>query len=99
MRRPYSKGGGSAISGGSSGRPAASAAWIAAISCSIERTRSRQRGWVRSDERRVGKECVSTCRYRWSPYHHKKKYTDNNRNTLSNVNDVWRRHSQNCINK
>src|SRR3546814_14703491 len=23
----------------------------------------------RSDERRVGKECVSTCRYRWSPYH------------------------------
>src|SRR3546814_11422473 len=22
----------------------------------------------RSDERRVGKECVSTCRYRWSPY-------------------------------
>src|SRR3546814_16948019 len=24
---------------------------------------------VRSEERRVGKECVSTCRYRWSPYH------------------------------
>src|SRR3546814_4780410 len=23
----------------------------------------------RSEERRVGKECVSTCRYRWSPYH------------------------------
>src|SRR3546814_17490358 len=23
---------------------------------------------VRSEERRVGKECVSTCRYRWSPY-------------------------------
>src|SRR3546814_5650158 len=23
----------------------------------------------RSDERRVGKECVSTCRSRWSPYH------------------------------
>src|SRR3546814_15301958 len=22
----------------------------------------------RSEERRVGKECVSTCRYRWSPY-------------------------------
>src|SRR3546814_20277476 len=22
-----------------------------------------------SDERRVGKECVSTCRVRWSPYH------------------------------
>src|SRR3546814_18868689 len=23
----------------------------------------------RSEERRVGKECVSTCRTRWSPYH------------------------------
>src|SRR3546814_2319296 len=27
----------------------------------------RERG-PRSEERRVGKECVSTCRYRWSPY-------------------------------
>src|SRR3546814_13721960 len=26
-------------------------------------------GWTRSEERRVGKECVSTCRSRWSPYH------------------------------
>src|SRR3546814_16415164 len=31
-------------------------------------------GWiapaiVRSEERRVGKECVRTCRSRWSPYH------------------------------
>src|SRR3546814_12673139 len=24
---------------------------------------------TRSEERRVGKECVSTCRYRWSPKH------------------------------
>src|SRR3546814_2054240 len=24
---------------------------------------------TRSEERRVGKECVSTCRSRWSPYH------------------------------
>src|SRR3546814_14020050 len=24
---------------------------------------------TRSDERRVGKECVSTCRSRWPPYH------------------------------
>src|SRR3546814_14288819 len=23
----------------------------------------------RSEERRVGEECVRTCRYRWSPYH------------------------------
>src|SRR3546814_13871414 len=29
--------------------------------------RPRGRGF-RSDERRVGKECVSTCRSRWSPY-------------------------------
>src|SRR3546814_16387061 len=28
----------------------------------------------RSEERRVGKECVSTCRSRWSPYHYKKKH-------------------------
>src|SRR3546814_20544594 len=31
------------------------------------------RAQVRSEERRVGKECVSTCRSRWSPYHEKKK--------------------------
>src|SRR3546814_15101566 len=30
---------------------------------------------ARSEERRVGKECVSTCRSRWSPYHQKKKYS------------------------
>src|SRR3546814_15514616 len=26
---------------------------------------------ARSEERRVGKECVRTCRSRWSPYHYK----------------------------
>src|SRR3546814_2319808 len=31
----------------------------------------------RSEERRVGKECVSTCRSRWSPYHLKKKKRHN----------------------
>src|SRR3546814_18748849 len=31
----------------------------------------------RSEERRVGNECVSTCRSRWSPYH----YTQNTRDT------------------
>src|SRR3546814_3873237 len=25
--------------------------------------------FLRSEERRVGKECVNTCRSRWSPYH------------------------------
>src|SRR3546814_16680067 len=28
---------------------------------------------ARSEERRVGQECVSTCRFRWSPYHEKQK--------------------------
>src|SRR3546814_2858950 len=28
-----------------------------------------QQSACRSEERRVGKECVSTCRSRWSPYH------------------------------
>src|SRR3546814_14389511 len=31
----------------------------------------------RSEERRVGKECGSTCRYRWSPDHKKQKKTRN----------------------
>src|SRR3546814_10262881 len=36
----------------------------------VERTeRIDRRLGQRSEERRVGKECVSTCRSRWSPYH------------------------------
>src|SRR3546814_18869012 len=31
----------------------------------------------RSEERRVGKECVSTCRSRWSPYHYKTTHSVN----------------------
>src|SRR3546814_13272114 len=43
-------------------------------------------GWFtedRSEERRVGKECVSPCRSRWSPYHSKKnrKRKDNSEYT------------------
>src|SRR3546814_19507628 len=34
-----------------------------------------ERGPWRSAERRVGKQCVSTCRSRWSPYHLKKNNT------------------------
>src|SRR3546814_11981580 len=30
---------------------------------------------IRSEERRVGKECVRTCRSRWLPYHEKKHTT------------------------
>src|SRR3546814_13148223 len=33
----------------------------------------------RSEERRVGKECVSPCRSRWSPYHSKKKKVQSKR--------------------
>src|SRR3546814_17825525 len=51
-------------------------------------SRTRAQGWAtrwrqrrrrtpswrrRSEERRGGKECVSTCRSRWAPYHKKKK--------------------------
>src|SRR3546814_16619153 len=36
---------------------------------------------LRSEERRVGKECVSTCRSRWSPYHSKKKEVKRKDNT------------------
>src|SRR3546814_13466460 len=35
--------------------------------------RDRLFGKARSEERRVGKECVSTCRSRWSRYNEKKK--------------------------
>src|SRR3546814_19432599 len=37
-----------------------------------DKTRDPWRG-PRPEERRVGKECVSTCRSRWSPDHYKKK--------------------------
>src|SRR3546814_18235629 len=36
---------------------------------------------TRSEERRVGKECVSTCRSRWSPYHSQKNQKNNDRKT------------------
>src|SRR3546814_15039012 len=35
----------------------------------------------RSEERRVGKECVSTCRSRWSPDHSQKQRTHNRNST------------------
>src|SRR3546814_1854976 len=41
-----------------------------AVDIRHERNRSaREVHCHRSEERRVGKECVSTCRSRWSPYH------------------------------
>src|SRR3546814_14480538 len=38
---------------------------------------------LRSEERRVGKECVSKCRSRWSPYHLKKKTEKNKEKTMT----------------
>src|SRR3546814_12404680 len=35
----------------------------------IRRTYMGEHEFNRSEERRVGKECVSTCRSRWSTYH------------------------------
>src|SRR3546814_14036796 len=42
-------------------------------------------GSGRSEERRVGKECVSTCRSRWSPYHEKKKLRNRQKMTQNNT--------------
>src|SRR3546814_1697777 len=38
---------------------------------------------ARSEERRVGKECGSTCRSRWSTYHQKKKTSKTQRQLLA----------------
>src|SRR3546814_5038203 len=50
-------------------------AWIACLACKASNwlvacmaCNAPVADW-RSEERRVGKECVSTCRSRWSPYH------------------------------
>src|SRR3546814_13759263 len=45
------------------------------VSGRVEEVHVRDNQGVRSAERRVGKECVSTCRSRWSPIHEKKKKT------------------------
>src|SRR3546814_7220375 len=39
------------------------------VDLALGRLATRLQAWTRSEERRVGKECVSTCRSRWSPYH------------------------------
>src|SRR3546814_19317025 len=39
-----------------------------AIDVQVSRLRKKIEDAHRSEERRVGKECVSTCRSRWSPY-------------------------------
>src|SRR3546814_19856902 len=42
----------------------------------------------RSEERRVGKECVSTCRSRWSPYHSKKNKCNSTSDTVVQINST-----------
>src|SRR3546814_20149599 len=41
---------------------------------------------IRSEERRDGEACVSTCRLRWSPDHEKKKELDHIKNYKSMTN-------------
>src|SRR3546814_8916840 len=43
--------------------------WREKFGGTIEATGEKYTDNWRSEERRVGKECVSTCRSRWSPYH------------------------------
>src|SRR3546814_473122 len=50
---------------------------LSAIECRLKKKHQQ-----RSEERRVGKECVSTCRSRWSPYHEKKKQCRQRTNTI-----------------
>ena len=52
----------------------ASLEWIILLLCiagvlSLELLNTALEKFVRSEERRVGKECASMCRSRWSPYH------------------------------
>src|SRR3546814_16117030 len=47
-----------------------SSAWLDNLEAAFPGLRvCRDSGRDRSEERRVGKGCVSTCRSRWSPYH------------------------------
>src|SRR3546814_17676474 len=41
---------------------------------------------MRSEERRVGKECVSTCRSRWYPYNTKKTIYKNQKTKQNKIN-------------
>src|SRR3546814_11926750 len=56
------------VRGSLSSKPKRSAAWVWDVYRKVEKLGLLHASW-RSEERRVGKECVSTCRSRWSPYH------------------------------
>src|SRR3546814_15882372 len=79
---------------GSSGVPSSidsvirlNAAWRAPCSSPASHAPGSRATSQRSEERRVGKECVSTCISRWSPYHSKKKQNDTN-----NIYETEHRH-------
>ena len=46
-----------------------SLSYVSMILCEQLRTIDKKRLGQRSEERRVGKECLRLCRSRWSPYH------------------------------
>src|SRR3546814_20596698 len=54
------------------GEIAALAAGVALVAFGLRLPDPVELGIDRSEARRVGKACVSTCRSRWSPYHSKK---------------------------
>src|SRR3546814_13922572 len=70
-----------ALAAGPEAHPDPDRRWIAGVSCGatylafgplsslITAVALAAPDGLRSEERRVGKECVSTCRSRWSPYH------------------------------
>src|SRR3546814_10958989 len=58
-----------------SARERAALAWAEAVT--LVASNNLPDALYRSEERRVGKECVSTCRSRWSPYHSKKNKNKN----------------------
>src|SRR3546814_13766811 len=78
---PPSRNGARRAAGGEAMHVAVIGAGVAGLACAaelaergaavevFERGATVGEGASRSEERRVGKECVSTCRYRWSPYH------------------------------
>src|SRR3546814_11220600 len=58
----------------------------------IEEAAKEAGDWQRSESRRVGKECVSTCRSRWSPCH----YNKNDRRNITHTSlDAHKPHNTN----
>src|SRR3546814_19566088 len=62
--------------------PVAIASTAAAQTGDVDRGRYLAAIMDRTEERRVGKECVSTCRYRWVEYPKKKKIQRKNRTQM-----------------